>query len=579
MKYIFLLSFFVMGVHAQEVTLPLEKYDALREKARPLQEPETKPPVPFSVEEVFARVEVNAIRARVSQEITIFVFEKSWQKIPLPKSGSFVKADFGNLEGRVVIDSEWYLHVRGKGRHTIRLESMVNVDRDQNTTRETWSLEMVLPKAARARGELIAPAAIKEIQSSKGLILGPSAANGVWTFVAQPDWLLKATFLGPAADDGKTLLPPRFQAVSATAVSARTTRLEAYAFVGVTLSQGQLTEMRMPIPEGFEPVSVTGAPDADWERDGEALLIKPITPVKERFDLEIKLVASPRNTFEAPVLLPENAARISVYVSATADEEGLLRLKASGSGKTSRGNGLLPKAFQELGGYTLAVADPENLPVWEVIWPERTDVLTAKVDRITLDVLVGANGRAGYRLWALIRNTGQAFMPVAMPTGFELIHAEINGYEAKPGRSGENLMIPLHGTRAEQVVYLSGVIPLALPSGDGEIAIAPPAFSAPVGKIEIRVQLPDDYESTLADLRRTGRISKLPARRKSADSSSMIADRVFLASEPEWSPRTWSLFPNAPGAQSLEASWNTLAPVPEPLIIKLEATKIKKEWL
>src|SRR5262249_51801930 len=109
---------------AQQVTLPLTQYEDLRARANPAPEALAPPPSPFALELADFDVTAGPVSARVAQTLRLTLYDDKWQTVPLGDPGAFVRADLAGVEGRVdAADKGWALHVRGRGRHEVRLES------------------------------------------------------------------------------------------------------------------------------------------------------------------------------------------------------------------------------------------------------------------------------------------------------------------------------------------------------------------------------------------------------------------------------------------------------------------------
>jgi len=90
-----------LAARAQQVTLPLEKYEELRAKASPEGGPAATPPAPYALEMAEYAVKVGPESARVVQTLRLTLYDDHWQTVPLGDAGSFISADFKGTEGRV----------------------------------------------------------------------------------------------------------------------------------------------------------------------------------------------------------------------------------------------------------------------------------------------------------------------------------------------------------------------------------------------------------------------------------------------------------------------------------------------
>src|SRR4051794_1187959 len=93
------------GARAQQVTLPLDQFEALRTRANPASQAEPAPPAPFALASADLDIDAGPESARVVQTLDLAVFADGWQKVPIGEAGSFIGARFGDLEGRVEVES------------------------------------------------------------------------------------------------------------------------------------------------------------------------------------------------------------------------------------------------------------------------------------------------------------------------------------------------------------------------------------------------------------------------------------------------------------------------------------------
>src|ERR1700681_503778 len=143
---------------AQQVTLPLAQDGGWRTPPNPAPQTLTPPPAPFALELADFDVTAGPVSARVAQTLRLTLYDDKWQTVPLGDPGSFIRADLAGVEGRVdASDKGWVLHVRGRGRHEVRLESAVPMFHDETATRPTWRFGVRLPPAAVVRGRIAVP--------------------------------------------------------------------------------------------------------------------------------------------------------------------------------------------------------------------------------------------------------------------------------------------------------------------------------------------------------------------------------------------------------------------------------------
>ncbi|HEX5715776.1 MAG TPA: hypothetical protein VF179_06435 [Thermoanaerobaculia bacterium] len=578
--------FFALAAGAQ-VTMPLAEYEALRGRANPDAEPNPKPPAPFAFETADLVISMDGESARIVQTLGLTLFADGWQKVPLGEAGSFIAAKFGGLDGRVnVAEDGWSLQVQGRGRHQVILESVVPVRRDETSTRPTWQLGLHLPPAAVVRGRIEVPDTVEmmveEVElEGAGLV---QRGEGSWSFVAAPTpEPVGFTLRGRRTLPERAQLPLRFETTSATAAVLSRTRLEVHGWIEARVAQGRLPELRVPLPTGFEVVSVQG-PIAGWNVAGGRLVVTPLEPVESSLAIRIGLSAQPVQEFVSPLLVPADSHRTLLLTKAALRGDGLLELTDPGAVRApaeSETTGLSEDVRGAPGGL-VAVLDPARPPRWRAEWADRTEVLAAQVDRLLVDVLVGESGRAAYQLWAEVRNRGAQQLVVTPPPGFELVAGHRDGEPVSPGAAGAGLAVPLSSGEGSQVIHLAGLLPVQLPKGKGDLSLPLPALSAPAARVEVRLVLPGGREYELAEASRAGSIGTPPGhaarseRRVQILNSNMIAKQVL--SLPDMKAASSSLFPMPPGFCQLQAVWSALSPTPGPLAVRIENDKENLEW-
>ncbi|MBW8874108.1 MAG: hypothetical protein JF614_04030 [Acidobacteria bacterium] len=589
-EFVMLLTLLTAVAGAQQVTLPLTQYEDLRTRANPAAEALAPPPAPFALELADFDVTAGPVSARVAQTLRLTLYDDKWQTVPLGDPGSFIHADLAGVEGRVdASDKGWALHVRGRGRHEVRLESAVPVTRDETATRPTWRFGLKLPPAAVVRGRIAVATttAVEEVEIDGAGQMSPQegkAAGRPWSFVAVPGGEAHWTLSGRATLPARAQLPLRWEATSATATALTRTRLRVFGWIEARVAQGRLAELRVPIPDGLEVASVQGG--AGWKMDGRTLVVTPLAPVEDAFAVELELTGEPRDAFATPLLLPQGSARTTLLAKAVLKGgDGQLSLADPGSLRTAgdADAARLPASLRSAEGKLYVVTDAARPPRWAAEWAERTEVLASEIDRLLVDVAVGEAGRASYQLWAEVRNRGAQQLTFVLPAGFELASARDDGAPVTPGTAaGGGLSVPLLTQEATQVVHLSGLLPLALPRDDGRLEVPLPALSAPAARIEVRVVLPGGRSYKLADAARNGTISAPPGtapRKPAAGMARQVDAQVNSALRSSPAPAAvTAFFAIPPGFTEIRAAWSALSATPAPLALRAEVEKERPQW-
>ncbi|HZF09715.1 MAG TPA: hypothetical protein VFE33_13070 [Thermoanaerobaculia bacterium] len=577
-------------VRAQEVTLPLSRYEELRTRANPEATPLPLPPAPFALEVADLTITASPAAARVVERLTLTLYAPGWQTVPLgpqESSGSFVAARLGDLEGRVVVGKDGSsLVVRGSGRHQVELESVLPVSRDETATRPTWKIALRPPAAAVVRGHLAAPKEIEEV-AVEGEGLARRLPEGGWEVVGAPGAALDLTLRGRPILPERATLPLRFEATAATETVLSRTKLTVHGWIEARIAQGRLEQLVVPLPEGLAPVAVTG-PLAGWNVLSGKLVITPLAPAETSLAVELDLTGPPRDRFASPTLVPEGSASTRLYARAALAGDGLLDLEPGAARIADEAEvARLPASFKSAQGRLLAIPDPARPPRWAASWAEKTEVLAAQIDRLRVDVLVGESGRASYELWAEVRNRGAQQLTFTLPAGFELAAGARNGLEIATGVAGTpgTLAVPLTAGEGAQVVHLKGLVPLALPNGGGDLAVPLPGLSAPAARVEMRLLLPGGRAYTLADETRAGAVAAPPSAtapnvpNASATGATLnnLSQQVLAAGRPSGAAGAPPL-PTPFGFAEVQAVWSALSAAPAPLVLHVKSAKEKDSW-
>lgn len=562
---------------AQQVSLPLPEYQALRAKAFPPPDPPVEPPAPVAFEAAELEVAVGGTSARVTYALELSLYGEGWQSLPLPAAGSFLAADFGELEGRLTEGESRSLLVRGRGRHRVTLRAVLPLERDETATRPTWRLRLGLPAAAVVTGTLTASEEVLEAEASGPMVVTPQGA-GRWSFVGAPGEVTPLTLTGEATVPERSRLPLRFEATSAAALTVSHTRQRLWAWAEARVLQGELTGLELPLPPGFEVVAVEGQAVAGWDVEAGVLRVTPLVPVRDAFALEMELAGAPAAELASPLVTPRGAARALIASKVAVEGDGLLTLVDAGAGRRpdARQEERLPEAFQTASGEAFILPESAAPPRWQVTWAEGTQVLAAQVDRLLVHYLVGESGQAHLELWAAVRNTGGERLSLELPAGAELLAARRDGVPLVPGQGADGWAVPLAATSAPQTVYLSALVPVALPAAEGELLLALPRLSAPASRVEVRAALPPGRVYELADGGRAGAAGSPPAAAARQETTTLA--RQLLGKDAGSPPERSAPVGIPPGYRTLEAAWSALSSTPPPLAVKVERQRQRWEW-
>lgn len=564
---------------AQEVTMPLNEFNALRSRAYPLPTPTPAPippPVPLALESATVEVVVGVTSARISQRLVVTMYSPDWQLLTLPPAGTLLANDLGGLDGRVAADTSWSLHLKGQGRHVLRLESVVPVTTDEKATRPTRAFELALPGAAAVTGVVKAGPEVEELEIQVGAVSTGRRPDGGWGFVGAPGSTCRIVGYGKAQAPRRSALKLRSMATAASLASVSRTRVRVRSWVGVKVLQGQLETMTLEVPADFAVVGVSGTPAVGWDAKDRQLTVTPEAPVEGSLDLVVSLTGPPTSRLASPLVVPKGAARTTLLAAVVAEGDGAVVVEGLSAyrGPDERELASVAADFRQQVRFPLVVPDPATPPTWVVSWPDKTEQLAAQVDRLLVDVLAGEAGQAAYQCWAVVRNAGATSLAITLPPGFELTGAGRDGAVVLPGVREGTLVVPLAAGDMAQVVHVAGLVPLALPV-EGKLKLPLPALSAPVARVEVRLGLPGQRSYKVDNQTHAGIVPPRPP--AAAASRKGLAQELDLGatSRDRWVP---ALFALPAGFVQVQSAWSALTAAPAPLELTSEARKASWEW-
>ncbi len=569
-----LASFTVSVALAQEVTLPLERYDELRARAQASPPPPPAPAAPFALEAARLDLEAGPQSVTVALQLTLTVLSEDWVQVPLPALGQLTDVRLGRLEGRLEPSpTGWTLHVRRPGRHVVDLAAVIPLRTDEDAARPFQALTFTAPRAAVVTGSLHTRAGIDEVRFAGALGRRANDASR-YTFVAVPGSEVTLELLGASVGPERDRLPLAFDVRSSSLLTATRTRQELDAWLDVDVRQGTLAPVRVPVPEGYEVTSADGGAVAGWDVVDRELVLTPSGVVRGAWSVHVTLVAEPRVDVVVPVLSPLGAGRVDAAVAVRVQGPGEAALEGEHGGHLLRRDerATLPVALRNV-ARVVVVDDPRRPPRFTLRWNEDTEVLAVQVPRLLVDVAWGATGEAEYQVWAEVTSTGAGQLELTMPAGFAAEGAERDGVPVMLSTSAVGLAVPIRVREGTQVVHLRGRTTLAPVPAEGRIELPLPSSSAPVTRVEARLVLPGGRgyrtNATLASV-------TVP---QAGNVAVPIALAPLLRGRAGGSTVTTSaLLPAPDGTVAVAAGWSALSPRPAPFVVDVEPIKEKATW-
>lgn len=288
-------------------------------------------------------------------------------------------------------------------------------------------------------------------------------------------------------------------------VSVGDSQLRVTALCDLTVIQGEAPEFKVPLPDGFEVTAASGNTLESHDVSANTLTLKVHDPAKRNHQFLIAIERTNRETkVDAPLLSFSGAQRETGEVlvegvgamELTAVESGGMRrmdVKEAGTITKSLAHFPLQAAFR----FNRRATDNPKL---QLEWRQflDADVLSAIAERATVTTLANIEGRSLTEVSLRVRNHAQPFMKVELPTGAQLVSAEVEGQTVRPveGKDGRRVPLLRSGLDSSKPYTVSFVY---MSSGsrfgkNGTYDMGLPRLGLPVNLLTWEVSLPDRLE-------------------------------------------------------------------------------------
>ncbi|HWX53046.1 MAG TPA: hypothetical protein VN176_00505 [Verrucomicrobiae bacterium] len=492
------------------VVLPIDEYQALRNRAFPAERDPDPPPVEATLSRVDYDLRVIGDLATGRASLTVDVLKDGWVRVPIP-SGLLVRE--ARLDGKLVS-----LVSGNPGKGGNQLSAVLS-----HSGRAILLLDIALPVAATAGDESISlpstasgvtraqvqlPRQGVDVKLSGGLLASQTEAN------AESTWLVYGRGNEPLTftwhrklDDHHVTLPLRMRGSLTQLLGLGEDSTSVYAEVDLDVIQGEAHAVKVLLPESITVNQVSGAMVADWEAKNGELAVTFLEPVEQgtRFVITGETRIAREGKIEAPLLRLLNAER----------ETGGIAVEVLGAGeiKDAKSQGMEPADASDLGemvgsrqspslvAYRFRSGDPKlarslNLDVARYA---QQAVLMANIEEARYQVLMSKEGKTLIQARYAIRNNQRNFLKIKPPPGAVVWSVSLAGRPVRPGQAPDGgLLLPLEKAKAGddtpaftvEVIYLSrdtvwterGKAKLTLPTVDlpisrtGLLLYHPPLF-------------------------------------------------------------------------------------------------------
>jgi hypothetical protein len=369
------------------------------------------------------------------------------------------------------------------------------------------SFTLPVPLASSSILTLELPGNHANVRIEPGLITTRDTANGQTRIEAALEpgkaariWWTTREIAAPVAQ--REL---RFLSDVKSVVSVGDSQLRVTALCDLNVIQGEADEFKMTLPAGYELVTASGSTLESHEVSGNILTLRVHDPARRNHQFLIAIERSNRETqAEAPLLSFADAQRETGEL--LVEGVGAMELRPTESGGLRRMDVREASAItRSLSHFPLQAAFRYNrraseAPKLQLEWRQflDADVLAAVAERATVTTLTNIEGRTLTEISLRVRNHAKPFMKVELPSGVQLLSAEVEGERVRPVEGTDGVRVPLLRPGLDSskpynvsfVYYTSG----ARFAKSGAYNMDLPKLNIPVNVLTWEVSLPERLE-------------------------------------------------------------------------------------
>lgn len=486
------------------VTLTLDEYNKLVERAAKPPKKDEAAPLPYSLKhaDVKLRVEDDCVLGTLQLEGE--VFHKGVSKVPLA-SGMTILDAHQNGKG-VPLEQENGTHTAllpGPGEFSVALDTGLPLRIEAGRA----SFSLPVPSAGSVQLSLVIPGDHTVANINPGLITSRKSENGHTAIEAtlvpgQPAniwWTTRETVVQVAPRE------VRYLADAKTLVSVSESEMRVAVLADITVVQGEPSQFHVELPAGYEVTGVTGATLDSSEINSGVLTLKVNAPGQRSHQFLISVERSIEGAkAEAPFLTFKKAQR----------ETGEVLLEGAGTIEltATEGGGLKRMDVKEANPYLRSLAhfppqaafryhkQASESPTLALQWVRFPDgsVLAAVAESAEVTTLVTSEGKSLTEVKLVVKNQAQPFLKVNLPAGVTILSADVAGEHVKPVQGPDGSRVPLlrPGFRPADsytvsFVFMHSGAPFAK-KGGAELSL--PNMDIPISLLNWEIFLPEQYK-------------------------------------------------------------------------------------
>jgi hypothetical protein len=500
------------------VTLTLDEYNKLVERAaKPPKKPDPAP-LPYSIKhaDLKLRVENNGVMGSI--ELEGEVFHKGISKVPLTNGMTILDARQNGKGIPLIQENGAHVALLPTGDFSISLDTGLPVRIDAGRA----SFSLPAPVAGSVQMSLLIPGEHTLANINPGVITSRKSENGHTAIEAtlvpgQPAsiWWATREVVAPVAPR-----EVRFLADSKTLVSLSEAEMRIAVLADITMVQGETSSFRVQIPDGFEVTGVTGPtldsaetqprvikvhPAGTTEPDRPYIFLKVSNPGLRNHQFLISMERSINDTkADAPFVSFIGAQR----------ETGEVLVEGAGTMEitATEGGGLKRMDVKEANPYLRSLAhfppqaafryhrQASEVPTLALNWVRFPDgsVLAAVAESAEVTTMVTSEGKSLTEVRLTLKNQAQPFLKVSLPAGATILSAEVAGERVKPVQGADGNRVPLlrpgfrpNGSYTVSFVFMHSGTPFAK-KGGADLSL--PSMDIPISLLNWEVFLPERYK-------------------------------------------------------------------------------------
>lgn len=366
------------------------------------------------------------------------------------------------------------------------------------------SVVLPVPLASSSILRLELPGNHANVNVEPGLVTSRETSNGTTRIEAALEpgkaariWWTTREISAPVAQR-----EVRFLSNIKTVLSVGDSQLRLTALCDLNVIQGEVTEFKFPLPDGFELVTASGNTLESSDVSGKIVTLRVHDATKRNHQFLIEIERNQNEAkVDAPFLTFSDAQRETGEL--LVEGVGAMDLEAKESGGLRRMDVREASAItRSLSHFPIQAAFRYNLrsndtPALHLEWRQFQDaeVLSAVAERATVTTLANVEGRALTEVSLRVRNHAKLYLKVELPAGAQLLSAEVEDERVKPVEGPDGRRVPLvrPGLDASRPYTVSFVY---LSSGarfgkKGAYNMGLPKLDIPINVLTWEVSLPD----------------------------------------------------------------------------------------